>query len=138
MIEARALYLVLVIFAAFANAFFFTPNQIARMWERPDLPVHEIMRHFRYRARWRLWATCFGLVISSIAALALRGYVIPMIVMALGLISLACVDAVHIRRLSTTLPGWSPDEGGVRMTGSLGALIDLLFGKSPKGDGRGE
>lgn len=138
MIDADAFYLLLAMIVAFAAWFFLAPGDVAQLWERPDLPGHEIMRHFRYWEARRVLICGFSLAVCTGLATTLDRSVIPLIPMGLGLIALNAADAVQTHRLSRTLPSWSPGDEAVRFKGRAGAVIDILFGERPTGDGDGE
>ena len=139
MIDANAVYFVLALIVIYAAAFFLSPNRVAEFWERDDLPVHEIMKHFRYRERRRVWISGVGFGTCVILASLFAASIIAPVAMFFGVMSLAGADAFQIRRLSRDLPSWSPSNGtdpNARM--NRRPFLDLLFGEKPTGDRRGK
>ena len=132
MIDSNAVYAVLALIAIYATMFFLFPNRVAQYWERDDLPVHQIMRHFRYREARRVWISIAGIAGSVIVAVLVPASIVFPVALFLGLVALAGADAFQIRRLSRDIPRWSPgartDDGGAL---NRGPVLDLVFGKKP-------
>lgn len=134
MIDARTVYFILGLIAVYATTFFLAPNRLAQLWERDGLPVHWIMKHFRYWSKQRLWICGVGLGAAVISVSFFEASIMALIAAFVGMMLLASADAFQIRRLSVGLPNWSPstqiDQGGDRTTPTL----DLLFGKKSTND----
>lgn len=138
MIDTHTVYAVLALIAIYAAVFFLSPNQIAQLWERDDLPVHEIMQHFRYWERRRVCIVGLSLATCVILASSFAASAMSPIAVFVGVMSLAAADAFQTRRLSRQLPSWTPSTGPDENGSRVGPALDLLFGKKPKGDRGGE
>lgn len=138
MIDTQTAYSIVVFTVAYACWFFFVPYRIAELWWRDDMPVHEIMHHFRYWERRRVWISVvgFGACVLSVSLPAASA--IPGIALFVGLISLSAADAFQTLQLSRDLPRWSPSPGIGPNGGKMGRVLDLLFGKKPTSDGEGK
>lgn len=138
MIDAHTVYAVLALTVIYAAAFFLSPNKTAQLWERDDMPVHEIMQHFRYWERRRVSISGAGFGACMILASLFAASVILPIVLFVGLMSLAAADAFQTRQLSRDLPSWSPSTGIDPDGGRMGPVLDLLFGEKPTSDRKDE
>lgn len=138
MINAHAAYPILAFALIYAAAFYLAPNKIAQLWQRDDMPVHEIMQHFRYWERRRVWISGVGFVACVILASLFAASVIPPIAGFVGLMSLAAADAFQTRQLSRDLPSWSPSTGIDPNGSRMGPILDLLFGEKLNHDKGGK
>lgn len=140
MIDTQPVYAILALTAIYAAVFFLFPNRIAQPWARDDLPVHEIMHHFRCWERRRVWVAGVGFGTGVILASSVAASIIFPIVMFVGLLALAGVDAFQIHRLSRDLPSWSLSTGidPKASTMNRSPRLDFLFGEKRSGDGRGK
>lgn len=138
MIDTADVYFVLALIAVYATAFFWYPNRVAEPWERDDLPVHEIMKHFRYWERRRVWISGVGFGACVILASLFAASIIVPIATLVGLMSLTSADAFQIRQLSRDLPSWSPSTRIGQKASRMGPILDLLFGKKPTSDRGGK
>lgn len=138
MIDAHTVYVILALIVIYAAAFFLSPNKVAELWQRDDMPVHEIMQHFRYWERRRVWISGVGFGACVILASLFTASVIPPIAGFVGLMSLAAADAFQTRQLSRDLPSWSPSTGIGPNGSRMGPILDLLFGKKPTSDWEGK
>lgn len=140
MIDTNLVYFILALIAGYATAFFLLPNTMAGHWERDDLPAHEIMQHFRYWEARRVWIAGVGFGACVILASLFAASIIAPAAFFFGGISLAGADAFQIHRLSHGLPSWLPSDGIDQNASRMnrGSILDLLFGKKPTSDGRGD
>jgi len=140
MIDANAVYPILALIVIYATVFFLSPSRVAESWERDGLPVHEIMRHFRYWERRRVWISGVGFGACVILASLFAAYIIAAVAMFVGVMSLTGADAFQIHRLSRDLPNWSPSNGIGQNDSTMNRspILDLLFGKKPTRGRRGK
>lgn len=132
------MYPVLAFVTIYAAWFLLFPDRVAQLWKRDDLPVHEIMRHFRYWESRRVWIAGVGLATGAILASMFAASIITPIAMFIGLMSLTAADALRIRRLSRDLPAWSPSTGMDQVASRVSPVLDVLFGEKPTNDRRGK
>ena len=137
MIDTQTAYAIAALTVAYAGWFFFFPSRGVWLWERNDLPAHEIMSHFRYWEPRRVWIAGGGFGVCVILALLPVAPAVLGIVLFVGLMSLTAADAFQTRQLSRDLPSWSPDPGIGPSVGITGRVLDWLFGKKPNSDMEG-
>ena len=137
MLDTQTAYSIAAFSIAYAGWFFFVPHRIAELWWRDDMPVHEVMHHFRYWERRRVWISVVGFGACVLSVAVPTASAIPAIAVFVGLISLSAADACQTRQLSRDLPPWSPRPGKGPNGGKMGRVLDLLFGKKPNNGSEG-